>query len=104
MALDPEYATEEEMAEDFRRAGVQVVLDFGFTKFVPVERARELHDYAFETQQRFSDVILGNWLHFQPEVGRPALKEFERCLAEGSGFVGLAASGSGGGPGERPRL
>ena len=35
----PEYATEEEMAEDFRRAGVQVILDFGFTKFVPVRRS-----------------------------------------------------------------
>ena len=98
----PAYATEEEMAEDFRRAGVEVILDFGFTKFVPVEQARELHDYAFETQRRFPDVILGNWFHFQPEIGRPALKEFERCLAEGSGFVGLAASGSGGVPASDP--
>ena len=66
---EPEYATEEEMAEDFRRAGVETILDFGFTKYIPVAEARELHDYGFDTQRRFSDVILGNWLHFQPEIG-----------------------------------
>ena len=99
----PEYATEAEMAEDFRRTGVRVILDFGFTKFVPVEQARELHDYAFETQARYADVILGNWLHFQPEIGRPVLREFERCLsAAGDGFVGLAVSGSGGVPASDP--
>ncbi len=99
---EPEYASEEEMAEDFRRVNVQVILDFGFTKFVPVDEARDLHDYAFDTQRRFSDVILGNWLHFQPESGPSARQEFERCLDVASGFVGLAVSGSGGVPASDP--
>jgi uncharacterized protein len=94
----PEYASEEQQAADFRAANVRVMLDFGYTKFEPIEKVRELHDYAFETQRRFADVIIGNWLHFQPELGRPALEEFERCLADGSGLVGLAVSGSGGVP------
>ena len=99
---EPEYATEEEMAEDFRRTGVQVILDLGFTKFIPVAKARDLHDYAFDTQRRFPDAILGNWFHFQPESGQEALREFERCLCVGSGFVGLAVSGSGGVPASNP--
>ena len=99
---EPAYATEEEMAGDFRRAGVRVILDFGFTKFVPVGQARDLHDYAFDTQRRFPDAILGNWFHFQPESGPEALREFERCIAEGAGFTGLAVSGSGGVPASDP--
>lgn len=97
-----QYATEEEMAEDLRRANVRTILDFGYSKFVPIAEARELHDYAFEMQQRFPDVVLGNWFHFQPELGEPALSEFKRCLDEGSGFVGLAVSGSGGVPSTDP--
>ena len=99
---EPEYASEEEMAEDFRRVNVQVILDFGFTKFVPVDEARDLHDYAFDTQRRFSDAIVGNWFHFQPESGPEALREFKRCLDVGAGFVGLAVSGSGGVPASDP--
>jgi hypothetical protein len=86
----PEFRSEAEMAEDFRRAGVRVILDFGYT--------REIHDYGFAVQQAHSDVILGNWVHFQPELGAPALAEFRRCLDRGAGFVGLAVSGSGGLP------
>ena len=96
------YASEQQQADDFRAANVRVILDFGFTKYIPVDEARELHDYAFETQRNFADVIIGNWVHFQPEVGRPALKEFERCLSVGSGLVGLAVSGSGGVPASDP--
>ena len=99
---EPGYATEGEMADDFRRAGVRVILDFGFTKFIPAAAARELHDYAFDTQRRFPDAILGNWFHFQPESGPEARREFERCIADGNGFVGLAVSGSGGVPASDP--
>ncbi|MGQ0662890.1 MAG: amidohydrolase family protein [Pseudomonadota bacterium] len=98
----PQYATEAEMAEDFRRAELRVILDFGFTKFLPVDQARDLHDYGFATQRAHADVIIGNWVHFQPELGTPALDEFKRCLAAGSGFVGLAVSGSGGVPASDP--
>lgn len=92
------YVTEEEMAGDLRKAGVRAILDFGFSKFLPVEEVRELHDYAFWMQRTYPDVVIGNWFHFQPELGQPAVKEFRRCIDDGDGFVGLAASGSGGVP------
>jgi hypothetical protein len=96
------FATEEQMAADFRAANVEVILDFGFTKFLPIEEAAELHNYAFATQKRFSDVVIGNWFHFQPELGKPVEKEFRRCLDSGAGFVGLCASGAGGVPATDP--
>lgn len=98
----PAYRTEEEMAGDFRVANVRTILDFGFSKFQPLEQVRKLHDYAFATRRRFPDVIIGNWLHFQPELGAPALAEFRRCLDDGTGFVGLCASGGGGLPASDP--
>jgi uncharacterized protein len=98
----PEYRSEAEMAEDFRRAEVRVILDFGYTKYLPVDQAREIHDYGFATQQANPDVIIGNWVHFQPELGAAALAEFRRCLDRGAGFVGLAVSGSGGLPASHP--
>jgi uncharacterized protein len=94
----PNYRTEDEMAGDFRAADVKVILDFGFTKFVPVEEASVTHDYGFEFQRQNSDVVLGHWLHFQAEQGKPALNEFRRCIDRATGFVGLAVSGSGGLP------
>jgi hypothetical protein len=98
----PEYRSEADMAEDFRRAGVRVILDFGYTKYLPVHQAREIHDYGFATQEAHSDVIIGNWVHFQPDLGPPALNEFRRCLDRNAGFVGLAVSGSGGLPASDP--
>jgi len=98
----PAYRTEEEMAADIVQANVRTILDFGFTKFLPVEQAAALHDYGFATQRRFPGQIIGNWLHFQPELGAPALAEFRRCLDAASGFVGLCASGGGGLPASDP--
>jgi len=98
----PAYRTEEEMAADIAQANVRTILDFGFTKFLPVEQAAALHDYGFATQRRFPEQIIGNWLHFQPELGAPALAEFHRCLDAASGFVGLCASGGGGLPASDP--
>ena len=98
----PAFRTEAEMAEDFRDAGVRVILDFGYTKYLPIEEAHTIHDYGFVTQQAYPDVIIGNWVHFQPERGAPALIEFRRCLERGAGLVGLAVSGSGGRPASDP--
>ncbi|MBV9860691.1 MAG: amidohydrolase [Alphaproteobacteria bacterium] len=94
----PRYRSEEEMAGDLQEAGVRAILDFGYTKFLPIEQAAPVHDYGFETQRRYPDRIIGHWLHFQPELGRPALDEFRRCIDAAPGFVGLAVSGSGGVP------
>jgi len=97
----PEYATEQEQADDFRRAGVRVILDFGFTKFMKPEEAAEVHDYGFATERAHADVILGHWVHFQPER-KGAHKEFKRCIEAAPGFIGLAVSGSGGVPASDP--
>ena len=51
----PSYRTEEEMAQDFAQANVRTILDFGFTKFLPLDQAAPLHDYGFATQRRFPD-------------------------------------------------
>jgi predicted TIM-barrel fold metal-dependent hydrolase len=98
----PAFRTEAEMAEDFRDAGVRVILDFGYTKYLPIEEAHTIHDYGFVTQQAYPDVIIGKWVHFQPERGAPALIEFRRCLERRAGLVGLAVSGSGGRPASDP--
>jgi uncharacterized protein len=94
----PLFRDELGMVDDLRQANVRAILDFGFTKFLPTEQQRIKHDYAFATQRQFPDTIIGNWFHFQPEIGKPALAEFRRCLDEGSGFVGLAVSGGAGVP------
>jgi len=94
----PSFCTEAEMAQDFRGSNVKVILDFGFDKFQAVDEARATHDYGFETQRQYPDVIIGNWIHLQPERGKPALDEFRRCLDVGGGFIGLAISGAGGVP------
>ena len=48
---EPKYATEDQMADYFRRSNVRAVLDFGFTKFIPLDEARAVHDYGFETER-----------------------------------------------------
>src|SRR4051812_22299310 len=94
--------SEGEMAADLRAAGVKAILDFGFTKFEPLEVTRETHDYGFEFEKQNPDVCLGHWFHFQAEQGNPALMEFRRCIDRSTGFVGLAVSGSGGLPPSDP--
>jgi predicted TIM-barrel fold metal-dependent hydrolase len=98
----PLFRDEPAMVDDLRQANVRAILDFGFTKFLSTEQQRVKHDYAFATQRQFPDTIIGNWFHFQPEIGKPALAEFRRCLDEGSGFVGLAVSGGAGVPASDP--
>src|SRR5438270_2284884 len=60
---EPTYHTEAEMADYFRNSGVRAVLDFGFTKYIPLSEAREVHDYGFETQRAHPDAIIGHWIH-----------------------------------------
>lgn len=91
----PSYVTEAEMAAHFREMNVRTVLDLGVRKPAPIEEVRALHEYAFEVQRRYPDVILGHWLHVDPRMGRPAVEEFERCLRAGSGFLGLGVPGAG---------
>jgi predicted TIM-barrel fold metal-dependent hydrolase len=98
----PSYHTDEEMADYFRASNVRTILDFGFTKYIPVEEAREFHDYGIAIQRRFPDVIIGNWIHVNPRLGAPAVAEFKRVLEAGAGFTGLAVSASGSLPANDP--
>lgn len=92
---DPKYVTEDEMAAYFRETGVRAILDFGFTKSLPIEEIRPLHDYAIETRGRHPDVIFGNWLQIDPRTGREGAAEFRRCIEASGGFVGICVSAAG---------
>ena len=92
---EPRYDTEEEMAAYLRKNGVRTILDFGFTKNLPLEKAREFHDYALDVQRRFPDAVAGNWLQIDPRTGAEGAKEFRRCLEASAGFVGYCVSASG---------
>ena len=77
----------------FRDSGVRAILDFGFSKFLPLEEMRALHDYAFETEAAHRDVILGHWVHIDPQrAGAAGVKELRRCIDKRIGFLGFAVS------------
>jgi len=92
---DPKYATEDEMAAYLRTQGVRTILDFGFTKSLPIAEARAYHDYAIDVQATYPDAIFGNWLQIDPRTGREGVAEFERCAAASRGFIGVCVSAPG---------
>lgn len=92
---DPKYVTEAEMAAYLREQDVRTILDFGFTKSLPIAQAQPYHDYALEVQAAYSDVIFGNWLQIDPRTGRQGADEFRRCVAVSKGFVGICVSAPG---------
>jgi len=56
------YYTEEEQAAYLRKNKVRAILDLSFTKFMPIQQMREMHDYALAEQRKHPDVIAGHWL------------------------------------------
>ncbi len=98
----PSFHTEEQMVAYFRASNVQTILDFGFTKFIPLSQARETFDYGFATQRAHADVILGHWIHIDPHTGIEGVRELRRCIDAAPGFIGFAVSGSGSGPPSDP--
>jgi uncharacterized protein len=90
------YHTEQEMVEYFRKSHVQVILDFGFTKYAPMHEVKEMHDYGFEVTAKNRDVIAGNWVHIDPIIHQNGgVQELRRCIDQAQGFLGFAANGSG---------
>jgi predicted TIM-barrel fold metal-dependent hydrolase len=86
---DMRFVSDEEQASRFRQANARVMLDFAFTYTMDVGAVRDQHDYAFDYARRHPDVVLGNWIGIDPT--RPEhVREFERCLREGPGLIGLA--------------
>ena len=90
---DPDYKTEDEMAAYFRANDVRVILDLGFSKFLPLDEMQSLHDYSFATERAHRDVILGHWFHIDPGMGSGGVKELRRCIDNRVGFVGYAGVG-----------
>ena len=85
---DMNFVSDEEQAAQFRRDNVKVMLDFAFTYKMDVGAVRDQHDYAFDYARKHPDVVLGNWIGIDPT--QPShVKEFERCLSDGPGLVGL---------------
>lgn len=99
---DPKYHSEQEMADYFRSQGVRAILDFGFTKNLPLAEVREYHDYAIATQRAHPDEILGIWCQIDPRSGAAGAAELRRCIEASQGFVGYAASGGSGFPANDP--
>jgi uncharacterized protein len=95
---EPKFHTEEEMAAYFRANGVRAILDFGFTKFLPLSEVREVHDYGFATQREHPQEIIGHWLHIDPHTGAQGVQELRRCIDQAPGFLGFAVNGSLSGP------
>lgn len=92
---DPAYDTEEGMAAYFRANDVRAILDFGFTKSLPLAEVRSYHDYAMDVQKSHRDVIYGLWLQIDPRTGRDGAVELERCIRASDGFVSICISGPG---------
>jgi predicted TIM-barrel fold metal-dependent hydrolase len=91
----PRYDTEDEMAAYLRANEVRTILDFGFTKSLPLEEVVPLHDYAIETQACHSDCIFGLWLQIDPRLAEAGAAELERCIGASRGFVSFCVSASG---------
>lgn len=91
----PRYDTEDEMAAYFRANGVRTILDFGFTKSLPLAEVVAFHDYALDVQRTHADVIFGNWLQIDPRLGTRGAAELQRCIDAGAGFVSYCISASG---------
>ena len=98
----PTFVTEDEMAAYFRQSNVRTVLDFGFTKFMPLAEAKLIHDYGFDTQRAHADAIIGHWIHIDPHTAADGVRELRRCIEQAPGFIGFAVSGSGSGPASDP--
>jgi predicted TIM-barrel fold metal-dependent hydrolase len=91
----PSYVSEAEMVAYLRAQQVRTILDFGFTKSLPLDEVRPLHDYALDLQRQHPDVIFGHWLQIDPRTGAAGAAELERCIAASAGFVSICVSAAG---------
>lgn len=86
--------TEDEQADYFRANNVRVILDISWIKELTLDEMKDYHDYILDVQKRHSDVIVGQWLQFNPaKHGPAAVDEFKRCLDKRAGFVGICVNG-----------
>ena len=90
----PRYVSEPEMADYLRASNVRTILDLGFTKTLPIDQVRELHDYALDFGRSHPDVVLGHWLQIDPRSGAAGVAELRRCLEADAGLIGYCVSGT----------
>ncbi len=83
------------MAQYFRDSGVRVMLDLGYTREIPLEELRPIHDEMISFQREHADVVLGNWLQIAGDAGRDGVAELDRVRSAGAGVTGLAVSAIG---------
>lgn len=88
------YWQEEEMIRTMRDNEARVILDLAWTRKLPIEAMRKVHDYAFEVTRRNRDVIFGHWLLFDPRRTEESLDEYRRAKEADAGFIGFSVSGS----------
>jgi predicted TIM-barrel fold metal-dependent hydrolase len=89
----PDYFSDEEQADYFRKNNARVMLDLSFTKSLPIGEMREHHNYAFDYQRRNPDVVFGHWLQFEPHRTLESIREFDRALAANGGYIALSVNG-----------
>ncbi len=79
---DPRYHSEEEMADYFRAQGVQTILDFGFTKNMPIDEVRAYARLRASRCRRSTPTSSsGCGCRSTRRRATPASREFERCMA-----------------------
>ena len=85
-----QYKSEEEMARDFREAGVKSILagPFGET----IDEKREYHTYVAQLAKDYPDAFIGSWVDMDPRMGGKGLRELERCIKD-LGMTGLSFLG-----------
>lgn len=89
------FVSKQEMADYLRASNVRTMLDIGFTRELPLEQVRAMHDEMIAFQKANADVVLGNWIQLSPHTGQAGLDELERCRTADTGLVGLAVSAIG---------
>lgn len=89
-----EQKTEREMVQELRDANVKGIFDLGFSIEIPIEKVREMHDYAAEFKKNYPDVFLGGWVSLDPREKIKGLRELERCL-KNLGMIGFAIEPAG---------
>ena len=92
------FKTEEQMADDLRKAGIKAVICPPTIPLLPLQtrdigEVRELHDYVAQLKRDYPDSILGSWVGVSPKWGIKGKKELERCIKD-LGFFGVAACGA----------
>ncbi len=89
------FVSSDEMAAYLRRNDVRAMLDIGFTRELPLDEVRSLHDEMLAFGRANPDIVLGNWIQIGPDAGQAGLDELERCRVAGVGITGLAVSAVG---------